>query len=56
MRSLYAIGDAEALIELSRKYSKKQDLKAFGVSEDDIQPYIDIISVKNDLASTPPIN
>jgi len=93
---LYAIGDAEALIDLSRKYSKKQDLEAFqkeanekltedqkftilanlidllladgeadedeqnlffsfveafGVSEDDIQPYIDIISVKNDLAS-----
>jgi uncharacterized tellurite resistance protein B-like protein len=93
---LYAIGDAEELIELSRKYSKKQDLEAFqkeanekltedqkftilanlidilladgdadeeeqnlffsfseafGISEDDIQPYIDIISVKNDLAS-----
>ena len=93
---LYAIGDAEELIELSRKYSKKQDLEAFqkeanekltedqkftvlanlidilladgeadedeqnlffsfveafGVSEDDIQPYIDILSVKNDLAS-----
>ena len=93
---LYAIGDAEELIELSRKYSKKQDLEAFqkeanekltedqkftvlanlidilladgeadedeqnlffsfveafGVSEDDIQPYIDILSIKNDLAS-----
>ena len=93
---LYAIGDAEELISLSRKYSKKQDLEAFqqeanekltddqkftvlanlidllladgnadedeqnlffsfveafGVSEDDIQPYIDIISIKNDLAS-----
>ena len=93
---LYAIGDAQELIDLSRKYSKKQDLEAFqkeanekltddqkftvlanlidllladgdadedeqnlffsfveafGVSEDDIQAYIDIISVKNDLAS-----
>ena len=93
---LYAIGDAEELIELSRKYSKKQDLEAFqkeanekltedqkftilanlidilladgdadeeeqnlffsfseafGISQDDVQPYIDIISVKNDLAS-----
>ena len=93
---LYAIGDAEELIELSRKYSKKQNLEAFqkeanekltedqkftilanlidilladgdadedeqnlfysfveafGISEDDIQPYIDIISIKNDLAS-----
>ena len=26
-------------------------VEAFGISEDDIQPYIDIISVKNDLAS-----
>ena len=93
---LYAIGDAEELIQLSRKYSKKQDLEAFqqeanekltedqkftilanlidilladgdadedeqnlffsfseafGISEDDVQPYIDIISTKNDLAS-----
>lgn len=93
---LYAIGDAEELIELSRKYSKKQDLEAFqkeanekltedqkftilanlidllladgdadeeeqnlffsfaeafGISEDDVQPYIDILSVKNDFAS-----
>ncbi|SFV66657.1 hypothetical protein MNB_SV-14-433 [hydrothermal vent metagenome] len=93
---LYAIGDAEELMSLSQKYSKKQDLEAFqkeanekltedqkftilanlidilladgeadeeeqklfysfveafGISEDDIQPYIDIISVKNDLAS-----
>ena len=93
---LYAIGDADDLIRLSHKYSKKQDLEAFqkeaneqlseeqkytvlanlidllladgsaedeeqslffsfveafGISEDDIQPYIDIISVKNDLAS-----
>jgi len=93
---LYAIGDAEQLMSLSQKYSKKQDLaafqkeaneklteeqkftilanlidilladgdadeseqnlffsfvEAFGISEDDIQPYIDIISVKNDLAS-----
>ena len=93
---LYAIGDAEELMSLSQKYSKKQNLEAFqkeanekltedqkftilanlidilladgdadedeqslffsfveafGISEDDIQPYIDIISVKNDLAS-----
>jgi len=93
---LYAIGDAEELMSLSQKYSKKQDLEAFqkeanekltedqkftilanlidilladgdadedeqnlffsfasafGISEDDVQPYIDIISVKNDLAS-----
>jgi uncharacterized tellurite resistance protein B-like protein len=93
---LYAIGDAEELMSLSQKYSKKQGLEAFqkeasekltedqkftilanlidilladgdadeeeqnlffsfveafGISEDDIQPYIDIISVKNDLAS-----
>ena len=93
---LHAIGDAEELIELSRKYSKRQDLKAFqkeangiltrdqkftilanlidilladgeadeseqelffsfveafGITEDEIQPYIDILSVKNDLAS-----
>jgi uncharacterized tellurite resistance protein B-like protein len=93
---LYAIGDAQELMSLSQKYSKKQDLEAFqkeanekltedqkftilanlidilladgdadeeeqnlffsfveafGISEDDIQPYIDIISVKNDLAS-----
>lgn len=93
---LYAIGDAEELMQLSQKYSKKQDLEAFlkeanekltedqkytilanlidilladgdadedeqnlffsfveafGISEEDIQPYIDIISVKNDLAS-----
>ena len=93
---LYAIGDAEELMTLSQKYSKKQNLEAFqkeanekltedqkftilanlidilladgdasedeqnlffsfveafGISEDDIQPYIDIISVKNDLAS-----
>jgi uncharacterized tellurite resistance protein B-like protein len=93
---LYAIGDAEELMNLSQKYSKKQGLEAFqkeasekltedqkftilanlidilladgdadeeeqnlffsfveafGISEDDIQPYIDIISVKNDLAS-----
>ncbi|RUM68245.1 MAG: TerB family tellurite resistance protein [Sulfurovum sp.] len=93
---LYAIGDAEELMSLSQKYSKKQDLEAFqkeanekltedqkftilanlidilladgdadedeqnlffsfveafGISEDDIQVYIDIISVKNDLAS-----
>jgi uncharacterized tellurite resistance protein B-like protein len=93
---LYAIGDAEELISLSQKYSKKQDLEAFqkeaneklnedqkftvlanlidilladgsaeeeeqelffsfteafGVSEDDIQVYIDVLSVKNDLAS-----
>ena len=93
---LYAIGDAEELMTLSQKYSKKQGLEAFqkeanekltedqkftilanlidilladgdadeeeqnlffsfveafGISEDDIQPYIDIISVKNDLAS-----
>ena len=93
---LYAIGDAEELMTLSQKYSKKQDLEAFqkeanekltedqkftilanlidilladgdateeeqnlffsfveafGISQDDIQPYIDIISVKNDLAS-----
>ena len=93
---LYAIGDANELISLSQKYSKKQDLEAFqkeanekltedqkftvlanlidilladgsaeeeeqnlffsfveafGISEDDIQAYIDILSVKNDLAS-----
>ena len=93
---LHAIGDAERLIELSHKYSKRQDLEAFqkeanekltkeqkltilanlidillsdgeadeneqelffsfveafDISEDDIQPYIDILSVKNDLAS-----
>ena len=93
---LYAIGDAEELMSLSQKYSKKQNLEAFqkeanekltedqkftilanlidilladgdadedeqnlffsfveafGISEDDIQVYIDIISVKNDLAS-----
>ena len=93
---LYAIGDAEELISLSQKYSKKQDLQAFqkeaneklnedqkftvlanlidilladgsaepeeqdlffsfveafNVSEEDIQQYIDILSVKNDLAS-----
>jgi uncharacterized tellurite resistance protein B-like protein len=93
---LYAIGDANELISLSQKYSKKQDLEAFqkeaneklsddqkftvlanlidilladgsaeeeeqnlffsfveafNVSEDDIQAYIDILSVKNDLAS-----
>ncbi len=93
---LHAIGDAEELIELSHKYSKRQDLKAFqkeanekltkdqkltvlanlidilladgeadeseqelffsfveafGITEDEIQPYIDILSVKNDLAS-----
>lgn len=93
---LYAIGDANELMKLSQKYSKKQDLEAFqkeanekltedqkftilanlidilladgdadedeqnlffsfteafGISEDDIQPYIDIISTKNDLAS-----
>ncbi len=93
---LHAIGDAEELIELSQKYSKKQDLKAFqkeanekltrdqkftilanlidilladgeadeneqelffsfveafGITEDEIQPYIDILSVKNDFAS-----
>ena len=93
---LYAIGDAEELIALSRKYSKKQSLEAFqqeaneklsedqkftvlanlidilladgsaeeeeqelffsfteafNVSEEDIQPYIDILTVKNDLAS-----
>jgi len=93
---LYAIGDAEELMSLSQKYSKKQGLEAFQkeanekltedqkftilanlidilladgdadeeeqnlffsfveafrISEDDIQPYIDIISVKNDLAS-----
>ena len=93
---LSAIGDAQELINLSHKYSKKQDLEAFqkeanekltddqkftvlanlidllladgdadedeqnlffsfveafGISEDDIQPCIDIISVKNDLAS-----
>lgn len=93
---LYAIGDAEELMRLSQKYSKKQDLEAFlkeanekltedqkytilanlidilladgeadedeqnlffqfveafGISEENIQPYIDIISLKNDLAS-----
>ncbi len=93
---LYTIGDAEELIRLSAKYSKKQGLdefqkeankvldrdqkltvlanlidilladgraedeeqelffsfvNAFGISEDEIGPYIDIISVKNDLAS-----
>jgi len=93
---LFAIGDADELISLSQKYSKKQDLEAFqkeaneklsedqkftvlanlidilladgsaeeeeqdlffsfveafGVSEEDIQGYIDILSVKNDLAS-----
>jgi uncharacterized tellurite resistance protein B-like protein len=93
---LYAIGDAQELMSLSQKYSKKQGLEAFqkeanekltedqkftilanlidilladgdadeeeqnlffsfveafGISEEDIQPYIDIISVKNDLAS-----
>ena len=93
---LYAIGDANELMKLSQKYSKKQDLEAFqkeanekltedqkftilanlidilladgdadedeqnlffsfteafGISEDDIQPYIDVISTKNDLAS-----
>jgi len=93
---LYAIGDAEELMSLSQKYSKKQDLEsfqkeanekltedqkftilanlidilladgdadedeqnlffsfvqAFEISEDDIQPYIDILSVKNDLVS-----
>ncbi len=93
---LHAIGNAEELIELSHKYSKRQDLKAFqkeanekltkdqkltvlanlidilladgeadeseqelffsfveafGITEDEIQPYIDILSVKNDLAS-----
>jgi len=93
---LYAIGDANELISLSQKYSKKQGLEefqkeanekltedqkftvlanlidilladgsaeeeeqslffsfveAFNVSEDDIQAYIDILSVKNDLAS-----
>ncbi len=93
---LYTIGDAEDLMRLSQKYSKKQDLEAFqkeanekltedqkftvlanlidvlladgdadedeqnlffsfveafGISEDDIQVYIDIISTKNDLAS-----
>ena len=93
---LYAIGDAEELVSLSRKYSKKQDLQAFqkeanekltqdqkftilanlidilladgsadekeqelffsfseafGISEEEIQVYIDVISVKNDLAS-----
>ncbi len=93
---LYAIGDAEELMSLSQKYSKKQNLEAFqkeanekltedqkftilanlidilladgdadeeeqnlffsfseafGISQDDVQPYIDIISVKNDLAS-----
>jgi len=93
---LYAIGDADELIRLSQKYSKKQDLhafqkeanekltedqkftllanlidilladgsaeeeeqdlffsfvEAFGISHEEIQPYIDILSVKNDLAS-----
>ena len=93
---LYAIGDANELMKLSQKYSKKQDLEAFqkeanekltddqkftvlanlidllladgdadedeqnlffsfveafGISEEDIQPYIDILSIKNDLAS-----
>jgi len=93
---LYAIGDAEELISLSQKYSRKQGLEAFQkeanekltedqkftvlanlidilladgsaeeeeqelffsfveafhISEEDIQHYIDILSVKNDLAS-----
>ncbi len=93
---LYAIGDADELIRLSAKYSKKQGLSefqkeaneiltkdqkltvlaniidilladgraedeeqelffsfvnAFGITEDEIQPYIDVLSVKNDLAS-----
>jgi uncharacterized tellurite resistance protein B-like protein len=93
---LHAIGDADELIRLSAKYSKKQGLEefqkeankiltrdqkftvlanlidillsdgtaeeeeqelffsfvnAFEITEDDIQPYIDILSVKNDLAS-----
>ncbi len=93
---LHAIGDAEELIELSHKYSKRQNLEAFrkeanekltrdqkftilanlidilladgeaddneqelffsfveafGITEDEIKPYIDILSVKNDLAS-----
>jgi uncharacterized tellurite resistance protein B-like protein len=93
---LYAIGDAEELINLSAKYSKKQSLEefqkeanqiltkeqkltvlanlidilladgsaeeeeqelffsfvnAFGISEDEIQPFIEVLSIKNDLAS-----
>jgi len=93
---LYTVGDAEELIKLSQKYSRKQDLEAFqkeanekltedqkftvlanlidilladgsaeeeeqdlffsfveafNISEDDIQNYIDVLSVKNDLAS-----